>query len=82
MLYLYWNLIFFLKNFLDYEKIDVIIQILKRYKLNPHRQNVAVSFFVPKSIYEWPLISSFSLYKNYIFLKKGNIFSVSEIFLV
>ena len=34
MLYLYWILLF-LKNFLDYEKIDVRIQILRRHKLNP-----------------------------------------------
>ena len=33
MLYLYW-ILFFLKIFLDYEKIDVRIQILKRHKLN------------------------------------------------
>ena len=34
MLYLYW-ILFFLKNFLDYEKIlKVYIQILKRHKLN------------------------------------------------
>ena len=32
MLYLDW-ILFFLKNFLDYEKIDVKIQILKRHKL-------------------------------------------------
>ena len=34
MFYFYW-ILFFLKNFLDYEKIDVRIQILKRQKLNP-----------------------------------------------
>ena len=34
MLYLYW-ILFFLKNFLDYEKIDARIQILKCHKLNP-----------------------------------------------
>ena len=34
MLYLYW-ILFFLKNFLDYEKIDVRIQILRCHKLNP-----------------------------------------------
>ena len=33
-LYMYW-ILFFLKNFVDYEKIDVRIQILKRHKLNP-----------------------------------------------
>ena len=34
MLYLHW-ISFFWKNFLDYEKIDVRIQILKRHKPNP-----------------------------------------------
>ena len=34
MLYLYW-ILFFLKNFLDYEKIDARIQILKRHKVIP-----------------------------------------------
>ena len=34
MLYLYW-ILFFLKNFLDYENIDIRIQILKCHKLNP-----------------------------------------------
>ena len=34
MLYLYW-ILYFLKNFLDYEKINVRIKILKRHKLNP-----------------------------------------------
>ena len=53
MFCLYW-ILFFLKNFLDYEKIDVRMQILKRHKLTPlHPQNVAVTFSVPKSIYEW-----------------------------
>ena len=36
MLYLYW-ILFFLKNFLDYENIDVRIQILKRHKLTRPR---------------------------------------------
>ena len=36
MLYLYC-ISFFLKNFFDYEKIDVRIQILKRGKLTPIR---------------------------------------------
>ena len=34
MLYLYW-ILFFSKHFLDKEKIDVKIQILKRHKLTP-----------------------------------------------
>ena len=34
MFYLYWTL-FFLKNFLNYEKIDERIQALKRHKLTP-----------------------------------------------
>ena len=54
MLYLCW-ILFFLKNFLDYEKIDLRLQILKRHKLNLPPQNVAVTFSVPKSIHEWPL---------------------------
>ena len=29
-------ILFLLKNFLDYEKTDVRIQILKRHKLTPH----------------------------------------------
>ena len=51
MLYLYW-IVFFLKKFLNYEEIGVRIQILKRQKLNTS-QNVAVTFSVPKSIYDW-----------------------------
>ena len=44
MLYLYW-ILFLLKNFLDYEQMDVKIQILKHHKLNPphppkHRSEV------------------------------------------
>ena len=35
MLCLYW-ILFFLKKFLNYEKIDVRIQILKRDKLIPY----------------------------------------------
>ena len=38
MVYLYW-ILFSLKNFLDYEKIDVRIQVLKCHKLTrptPH----------------------------------------------
>ena len=31
---MYW-ILFFLKNFLDYEKVDVRLQTLKRHKLNP-----------------------------------------------
>ena len=38
MLCLYW-ILFFLKKFLNYEKIDVKIQILKRDKLIPSRPN-------------------------------------------
>ena len=34
MLYLYW-ILFFLENFLDYEKLDVRIKILKCHKLTP-----------------------------------------------
>ena len=52
MFYLYW-IVFLLKNVLNYEKIDVRIQILKRQKLNTS-QNVAVTFSVSKSIYDWP----------------------------
>ena len=33
MLYLYWILVF-LKNILDYEKVNVRIQVLKRHKLH------------------------------------------------
>ena len=51
MVYLY-RLLFFLKNFLDYEKIDKIIQILKRHKLNSPQP---VAIFTPKSFYEWSL---------------------------
>ena len=58
MLYLYGALLFF-KNFLDYEKLGVRMQILKRHKLTPPpppplpSQNVAVTFSVPKSIYDF-----------------------------
>ena len=34
MFHLYW-ILFLWKNFLDYAKIDVRIQILKRLKINP-----------------------------------------------
>lgn len=52
MLYLYW-ILFLLKNFLDYEQMDVNIQILKHHKLNPRTpQNIVVKFSVPKSIYK------------------------------
>ena len=54
MLYLYWILLFW-KNFLDYEKIDVRVQILECHKPTLHPQNVAVTFSVPKLIYEWSL---------------------------
>ena len=47
MLYLYW-ILFFLKNFLGYEKIDVIIQILKRHKLNPRSQKRRSDIFRTK----------------------------------
>ena len=57
MFYLYWTL-FFLKNFLNYEKINERIQALKRHKLippsplsSPRSQDIAVAFFIPKSIY-------------------------------
>ena len=45
-------------NSLEYKKIDVRIQILKRHKLTlpPNDQNVAVTFSVQKYIFEWPLI--------------------------
>ena len=35
MLYLHW-ILFFLKDFLDYEKINIWIQTLKRHKLTRH----------------------------------------------
>ena len=54
MLYLY-RILLFLKNFLDYEKIDVRVQILECHKPTLHPQNVAVTFSVPKLIYEWSL---------------------------
>ena len=54
VLYLYWTLLF-LRKFLDYEKIDVRIQILKRHKLKPHHIYIVVTISVQKLIYEWPL---------------------------
>ena len=54
MLYLCW-ILFLLKNFLDYEKIDLRLHILKRHKLNLPPKKVAVTFSVPKSIHEWPV---------------------------
>ena len=53
--YALFALDFFLFEKLDYEKIDVRIQTSKHHKLNPTSKNVAVTFSVPKSIYEWPL---------------------------
>ena len=44
-----------MKNFLDYEKMDVRIQILNHYKLNFQPQKDMVTFSVPKLIYEWTL---------------------------
>ena len=47
MLYLYW-ILFFLKNFLDYEKIDARIQILKCHKLNPPSPKRQIDVFRSK----------------------------------
>ena len=47
MFYLYWILVF-LKNFLDCEKIDVRIQILKRHKLSPLPPKRHSGAFCPK----------------------------------
>ena len=54
VLYLYWTLLL-LRKFLDYEKIDVRIQILIRHKLKPHHKYIVVTISVQKSIYKWPL---------------------------
>ena len=55
MFYLYW-ILYFLKYFLDYEKIDGRIQIFKTSQgKHPHPQNVTVAFYVSKSIYKWLL---------------------------
>ena len=74
MVYLYW-ILFFLKNFHDYGKIDVRIKILKCHKLNPPPPKIVVKFSFPKSIYQWSLIDDFeNLYEAAIFISLAAIF--------
>ena len=47
MLYLYW-ILFFLKKFLDYEEIDIKIQILKCHKLSPSPPKRRIDVFRSK----------------------------------